>query len=250
MRALVTGGSSGMGLEYARELSRRGCELLLVSNRNDELEKARKELGCEICCMDLAVPGAGEALFHWCEERGLQIDLLINNAGMFFMQNLSAENLPKAEAMLRLHNETVVSLCTLFGARMKARGQGYILNVSSMTAWIPAPGITMYAATKAFLKSFGKSLSHELRPYGVTVTTVFPSAVDTPLYPLSDGLRRAGRRLGVIWTPRRLVKRALRGLFHRRRLVRPGILNYLVPALVRLLPNPLIDRIWLRWSRR
>ena len=203
MRALVTGGSSGMGLEYARELSRRGCELLLVSNRNDELEKARAELGCGVCCMDLSIP-----------------------------------------------NETVVSLCTLFGARMKERGQGYILNVSSMTAWIPAPGITMYAATKAFLKSFGKSLSHELRPYGVTVTTVFPSAVDTPLYPLSDGLRRAGRRLGVIWTPRRLVKRALRGLFHRRRLVRPGILNYLVPALVWLLPNRLIDRIWFRWSRR
>ena len=250
MRALVTGGSSGMGLEYARELSRRGYRLLLVSNRNDELEKARAELGCGVCCMDLSILGAGEALFEWCEARELSIDILINNAGMFFMQNLSAENLPKAEAMLRLHNETVVSLCTLFGARMKERGQGYILNVSSMTAWIPAPGITMYAATKAFLKSFGKSLSHELRPYGVTVTTVFPSAVDTPLYPLSDGLRRAGRRLGVIWTPRRLVKRALRGLFHRRRMVRPGVLNYLVPALVRLLPNPLIDRIWLRWSRR
>ena len=200
--------------------------------------------------MDLSIPGAGRELYAWCCRQGLEIDILVNNAGMFFMQNLSAEILPRAEAMLRLHNETVVSLCTLFGARMKERGQGYILNVSSMTAWIPAPGITMYAATKAFLKSFGKSLSHELRPYGVTVTTVFPSAVDTPLYPLSDGLRRAGRRLGVIWTPRRLVKRALRGLFHRRRMVRPGVLNYLVPALVRLLPNRLIDRIWFRWSRR
>ena len=200
--------------------------------------------------MDLSIPGAGRELYAWCCRQGLEIDILVNNAGMFFMQNLSAEILPRAEAMLRLHNETVVSLCTLFGARMKERGQGYILNVSSMTAWIPAPGITMYAATKAFLKSFGKSLSHEFRPYSVTVTTVFPSAVDTPLYPLSDGLRRAGRRLGVIWTPRRLVKRALRGLFHRRRMVRPGVLNYLVPALVRLLPNPLIDRIWLRWSRR
>ena len=65
MRALVTGGSSGMGLEYARELSRRGCELLLVSNRLDELEAARKELDCEICCMDLAVPGAGRELYAW-----------------------------------------------------------------------------------------------------------------------------------------------------------------------------------------
>ena len=250
MRALVTGGSSGMGLEYARELSRRGCRLLLVSNRSDELEKARKELGCDVCCMDLAVPGAGRELYAWCCREGLEIDILVNNAGMFFMQNLSEETLPKAEAMLRLHNETVVTLCALFGAKMKERGDGYILNVSSMTAWIPAPGITMYAATKAFLKSFGRSLSHELRPYGVSVTTVFPAAVDTQLYPLSEGLRRWGRRLGIIWTPRRLVRRALRAMFHRWRSVRPGLLNYLVPPLVRLLPDRLIDRIWLRWSRR
>ncbi len=248
MTALITGGSSGMGLEYARQLSAKGYDLILVSNRADDLRAAKSSLPCETCCMDLSVPGAGETLYAWCRDRGYEIDVLVNNAGFFFMENLSERNLPRAESMMRLHMETATSLCALFGSEMKRRGKGYILNVSSMAAWIPAPGITLYSATKAYLRSFGKSLSHELRPYGVSVTTVFPAAVDTPLYPLPEKLRIWGRRLGIIWPPEKLVRRAVHGMFRRRRSVRPGILNYLVPFLVRVLPNRLVDRIWVALS--
>ena len=147
---------------------------------------------------------------------------------------------------MALHVETVTELCVLFGYRMKAAGHGYILNMASMTAWIPAPGIAVYSASKAYLVSFGKGLSYELKPYGVGVITVCPAAIDTGLYPLSDGLRRKLRRFGIVKSPEWLVRRALRGMFRGRRLMRPGPLNHMVPFIVSLLPAREIDRLGMK----
>ena len=129
--ALVTGGSSGIGLEFARQLAQKGYALALVSNRGQELADAaeglRAEFGLpvETLCIDLAQPGAAEKVLAWCPEP----DVLVNNAGMFFMEYLSPENLGKAETMLGLHVCMPTELCVLFGARMKERGKGYILNM-------------------------------------------------------------------------------------------------------------------------
>lgn len=253
MTALITGGSSGIGLEYARQLLDAGCSVLLVSNREQELADAADALGRQAVTtlyMDLASEGCAQRLLDWCTEHKLQIDILINNAGMFFMEYLDADSLPKARAMMNLHILTVTELCILFGAAMKARGKGYILNMSSMTARIPAPGIAVYSASKAYLKSFGKGFSHEMRPYGVRVTTVCPAAVDTGLYKLKPGIRRAGRRLGLIQSPGALVRRALKALSRGRRTVSPGIMNVLLPPLIAILPNRLIDRLGMKWMQQ
>ena len=254
--ALVTGGSSGIGLEFARQLAGRGCDLALVSNRADELEAAKKALEAQygisvsILEADLARAGAAENVASWCDVEGLAPDILINDAGMFFMKYLSPEMLPKVCTMMNLHMDAATELCILLGARMKERGRGWILNVSSMTARIPAPGIAIYSATKAYLKSFGRSLSYEYRPFGVTVMTLCPSAVDTGLYPLGEGLRKVLRRIGILRSPEWLVRRALRALRHGRRCISPGVTNYLVPLLVALLPSRLIDRLGLKWIRQ
>lgn len=251
--ALITGGSSGIGLEYARQLAARGYELALVSNRGEELEKAQTALSIEFGVKvhtlnaDLACHGAAAQVLAWCDSEDIVPDILVNNAGMFFIEYLKVESLEKVSAMMALHMETVTELCILFGSRMKAEGRGYILNMASMTAWIPAPGIAVYSASKAYLVSFGRGLSHELKPYGVTVTTVCPAAVDTGLYPLGDKLRTALKRLGIIKNPEWLVRRALKGMFHGRRLMRPGPLNRLVPFLVSIAPNSLIDHLGLKW---
>ena len=184
-----------MGLEYARQLAAEGCGLALVSNMPDELTAAAGTLGSEFGVqvatldMDLCAPGAAAKVLEWCDAEGICPDILINNAGMFFMHYLGSDNLAKASAMVDLHVKAVTELCVLFGVRMKERGTGYILNVASMTAWIPAPGIVVYSASKAYLVSFGKGLSYELRPYGVTVTTVCPAAIDTGLYGLGERQR-------------------------------------------------------------
>lgn len=249
--ALITGGGSGIGLEYARQLAGRGYDVALVSNREGELKTAAEELGRTVkvftLTVDLAEHDAAKRVADWCDREGIAPEILINNAGMFFMEYLGEENLDKASAMMTLHMETVTQLCVLFGSRMKAAGHGYILNMASMTAWIPAPGIAVYSASKAYLVSFGKGLSYELKPYGVTVTTVCPAAIDTGLYPLGDKLRRRLRRMGIVKSPEWLVKRALRGMFHGRRLMRPGPLNRLVPFIVSLLPGRVIDRLGLKW---
>ena len=116
--------------------------------------------------------------------------------------------------------------------------------MSSMTANLPAPGITVYAATKAYLKSFSQSMYFELAPYGVGVTTVLPAAVATPLYQMKPRMMKLGVAVGLIRTPQWLVKRALRGMLCRRRVVKPGVVNYILPLLIKLLPNGLEQKIW------
>ena len=249
MTALITGGSSGLGLEFARQLAERGYSLILVSNRQNELDSAATELpGAVIRCQDLARTNAADELYAWCCERGILPDIIVNDAGMFFFKELSVEDLPRVQAMIDLHVVTVTRICILFGEAMKKRGSGRILNISSMCARIPAPGITIYSATKAYLRSFGRSLSYELKPHGVTVTTVCPAAVATPLYRLSERQMRAGLRLGLVRTPRWLVRRSLRALFRGRRVISPAFMNLWLPFLIACIPGPIIARLWKRLS--
>ena len=119
-----------------------------------------------------------------------------------------------------------------------------------MTARIPAPGIAVYSASKAYLKSFGRSFSYEMRPYGVRVTTVCPAAIDTGLYPMGTKLRKVLRRLGIIRSPHWLAHRAVKALFRGRRTISPGLTNALVPALVAILPPRMIDRLGMKWIQR
>ena len=252
MVALITGGSSGMGLEFARQRAGRGYDLVLVSNQQQALEAAARELSAtvSVCtrCQDLACEHSADDLFEWCRGEGLLPDVLVNDAGMFFFKELQAEDLDRVQAMLHLHITTVTRLCLLFGQEMKSRGSGYILNVSSMAARLPVPGITIYSATKAYLRSFGRSLSFEMEPYGVGVTTVCPAAIATPLYRLDGKWMRIGVRAGVIHTPAWLVRRALRALFRGRRVISPSFMNLWLPALLAALPGPLIARLWKKFK--
>ncbi len=252
--ALITGGSSGMGLEYAKQLAEIGCNLLLISNQKEELEKVSEDLQREKTIrviphyQDLATETAAEELLSFCQAENLQIDILINNAGMFFFEELTTENEAKALTMLRLHTFTPTRLCILFGEEMKRRGYGYLINMSSMAAKLPCPGITIYSATKAYLKSFGKSLYFEMRPYGVGVTTVCPAAIATPLYRLKPSLLKLGVRIGLIGTPQWLVRKALNGMIRKKRVVKPGFMNIYLPPLIALLPHGLVAKLWQKFK--
>ena len=244
-----------MGLEYARQLAERGYDLILVSNRAEELEEARNGLSSAFPVrviarfQDLAQADAADRLFAWCTgELGILPDIVVNNAGMFFFKELFPDDLNRVQALVNLHVTTVTRTCLLFGNAMKQRGSGYLLIMSSMAARIPAPGITTYSASKAYLRSFGRSLSYELKPYGVGVTTVCPAAVATPLYRLSDKLMRLGVRTGFIQTPQSLVRRALKAMFRKRRVIAPGFMNIWLPAVIALLPGPIIAALWKRFK--
>lgn len=250
MMALVTGGSSGIGLEFSRQLAAKGYDLIIVSNSREQLDAVcapiAEEYGVRVIprLQNLATGNAAEELMEWCDSQSVLPDILINNAGMFYFKELSPELMGKAEVMIGLHVTTPTKMCILFGDRMKQRGSGRILLVASMAARIPAPGIQVYSATKAYLRSFGESLSFELKPYGVTVTTLCPAAVATPLYGLKKGLLDFGVAIRVIHTPQWLVRKALKGLFRGRRLMKPSIMNAYLPPMIKMLPSNLEQKIW------
>lgn len=250
MMALVTGGSSGIGLEFSRQLAEKGYDLMIVSNSREQLDAVcapiAEEYGVRVIprLQNLATGNAAEELMEWCDSQSVLPDILINNAGMFYFKELSPELMGKAEVMIGLHVTTPTKMCILFGDRMKQRGSGRILLVASMAARIPAPGIQVYSATKAYLRSFGESLSFELKPYGVTVTTLCPAAVATPLYGLKKGLLNFGVAIRVIHTPQWLVRKALKGLFRGRRLMKPSIMNAYLPPMIKMLPSNLEQKIW------
>lgn len=251
--ALVTGASSGMGLEYARQLAASGCGVVMVSNQQQELEQCAAELKTAysakiwpVYC-DLARNESADELFAICQEKGLQIDILINNAGMFFFKELKDEACEAGDKMLFLHVITPTRLCERFSEGMKQRGRGYILNVSSVAAGMYAPGLVMYSATKSYLRSFSKSWYYEMKPYGVSVTAVCPGAVSTGLYSVLPALvkiLKVAGKFGLVYSPEKLVRKALKAMFRRRRCVTPGWFNLLFAPAVNALPKRLVSRIW------
>ena len=255
--ALITGASSGMGLEYAIQLAKSGCNLLIVSNEEEKLKNIAEQLQNEYHVkvaqkyQDLAKTDAAQELFEFCKQNNIQIDILINNAGIFFFKELNDETIEKANTMLRLHVYTPTQLCYLFGEEMKKRRYGYILTISSITALMPVPGLTMYASTKAYLKSFMKSLYFEMRPYGVHTTVVCPGAVDTPLYNISpefNGIMKLGLKIRLVYPPQLLVNKALNAMFHKRRCKTPGLINTIWSPIINALPKRTVTRLWIKYK--
>jgi len=256
--ALITGASSGMGLEYCRQLAASGCQLIMVSNQAEQLQNCAEELRTQFHVkiwdyfLDLSLDSAADELFNFCTKNGLNVDILINNAGIFFFKELQGEICIKAETMLRLHIFTPTRLSMLFGNEMKKRGYGYILNVSSIVSSMSVPGLTMYASTKAYLRTFSRSLYYEMKPYGVSVTTLCPGAVDTSLYsvlPSIQKLFKIGKKLGMVYTPEKLVRKGLTAMFHHSYCTTPGLINFFFPKVINLIPSRAVVKIWKKLSK-
>ena len=240
--ALITGASSGIGRHYATELARRGYDIIAVSNQPEALISTAEELNTEFdvdvrtMCVDLASPASARTMFDECEEHGIEVEVLVCNAGMLLFSQLVNTPAPQLERIIALHCTTPTKLCQLFARDMATRGRGHILIMSSITAWTPYPTISHYAATKAYLHSFAQSLWYEMRDKGVSVTTVYPSAVDTPFYDLDDKMRRLLLRCGVMLSAESVARKALRAMFRGRRRCLPGFLTKVEAAICWLLP--------------
>ena len=239
--ALITGAWSGIGLQYARQLASRGYNIMVVSNCAEQNELAaeslRREFGVEakaIYC-DLAQTDAAERLYAEAKRIG-KVEVFVNNAGMLLFSTLERTPESQIDRIITLHCTTPAKLCRLFAADMRQQGRGYIVLMSSITAFMPYPTISHYAASKAFLRMLGQSLWYELRGSGVKVCTVFPSAVDTPFYKLDDTMRRRLLRFGLMQSPEYVARKALKAVFAGRRRCLPGLLTKLIGLLCAAAP--------------
>lgn len=247
--ALITGASSGMGYCYAQQLAARGYQLLIVSNEPAIHEKAailRNEYSVQVVSLerDLSLPSAAQELHQYCIDNQLEVEVLVNNAGVYHDRDFLLDSERFNSLILNLHMYTPAMLCYYFGQDMVARHKGYILNVCSITSTIAVQRLATYSATKAFLSNFSRALHVELRQKGVIVTDISPGAVDTGLYHIHPIFTKMGRALGIIVSPEYLVKRALRALFRgRAKATVPFVWSKLIQLFVALIPTCLLRLI-------
>ena len=195
---LVTGASGGIGLEVARLLAARGHRLVLVSRGGPALEAAaatlRREQRAEVLthAFDLSEAGAAQRLFECTRRDGLDVDMLVNNAGFGMIDEHVALDAARLHRMLQLNVVAVAELCHRYGAEMKRRRDGRILNIASAAAYQPTPYFAAYGASKAFVLNFSEALAKELEDFGVSVSCLSPGPTDTAFFDGVDPQRIAG----------------------------------------------------------
>ncbi|MCC8935551.1 SDR family oxidoreductase [Bradyrhizobium sp. Arg68] len=183
--ALVTGASGGIGLELARVLAANGFSLVLLARSRDKLQELARELKASygtkvtIVAADLSEPAAPQAVFDSLKDAGVRVDLLVNNAGLLLEGCVSTIGLDDQLRLLQVNVVAMTALTRLFLAPMLERNSGRILNVASVAAFMPVPNLAVYAASKAYVLSFGEALSQELSGSKITLTTLCPGVTDT-----------------------------------------------------------------------
>jgi short-subunit dehydrogenase len=177
---------------------------------------------------------------------------VVNNAGIFSFCDILKTPIERIEHMLLLHDLTLTSMCRLYGEDMVARGKGYILNMSSYSIWMPFPGLALYSASKAYVKSFTEAFNKELRRTGVSVTAICPAGIATDLYGLSKDLQQFGLKTGILMSPQSCARRGLRAMFRGRSVVVPDWWFRLLIPICKYLPGFLIRPLrnfTMRWQK-
>lgn len=250
--ALITGASSGIGEVFARKLAARGRNVLLVARSEEKLITLCNELGrsnsirAQYVALDLSKPESAALLFDEAKQRGLSVDMLINNAGFGSMGEFSNLDLARELNMIDLNIKSLVELTHRFLQPMLVRKQGAIINVASTAAFQPVPFMATYAATKAFVLSFSEALWEENRPYGIKVIALCPGVTDTNFFEAARGHKPPAR---VSQTPEEVVDTALRGLAQGKSHIISGWSNFLMTQSERFVPRSLITRLAGRMMR-
>jgi short-subunit dehydrogenase len=236
--AIVTGASSGLGEEFARQLASRGMHLVLVARRHEKLESLAAELhlqhGTRTCVIsaDLSDPAEPRRVLDEIAAQGITVELLVNNAGFGIVGEVDEVDLERVLNMIRLNIASLTELTYRVLPGMLERGRGAILNVSSLSAFQPVAYMGVYAASKAFVLHFSESLHCELKDRGITVTAVCAGVTRTPFFDIAGASgwlqKHASHPVDFV------VKRALKALSRRQQFTVPGWRNYLLTLLVRI----------------
>ncbi len=240
--ALVTGASSGFGLEFATLLAERKANLVLAARRKEPMEtlagRLRQQHATQIVVedIDLSVAGAGAELKSRLDARGIAVDVLVNNAGYGAYGSFVEQPLRRTREMLQLNVLGLTELTHVFAADMVTRRRGHILLVASLLGYAAVPGYAAYAASKSYVLLFGEALQAELKPLGIAVTVLSPGASSTSFGSVAGQKDTLALRL-MMMTPRQVAHTGIRAMLGRRSSVVAGIRNKMVVFSHRFTPR-------------
>jgi len=240
--ALVTGASSGMGVEFARQLAKLGCNLVLVARRKLRLDELATELtaqhavAVEAMVEDLSRPDAAVRLCERIKDAKRTVDILVNNAGFGLHGDFVTLAWSAQAEMLSVDIVTLTQLTHLLGRDMAARGSGFILQVASIGSFQATPTYAVYSAAKAYVLSLGEAIASELKKSGVRVSTLCPGVTATEFHEVAGQKENFFYRLTVM-QPDRVARAGLDGLFAGRPCIVPGWINKLAVWSQRLVPR-------------
>lgn len=250
--AVVTGAAAGMGKEYVKLLTEKGYCIVAAdidAKGLDALEEITGKDRLIKVCTDLSSTKGTDDIINAVTACGADVEILINNAGIFAYQDILDHPDGYIEKITGLHNTTMAVLSRHFAAMMRKRGKGYILNISSLSAWMNYPGIAMYSATKSYTKAFSKALHCELKGSGVSVTVALFGGVATPLVGLSGKYLKLAVNLHVMITPEKAAQKALEAMFRRKSSTMPGLVNKIGKPFLASCPKWLLCIIDKKLSR-
>lgn len=231
--ALITGASSGIGKELAREFAKHGHPLVIVAPIEAELHAVAAEIErdytvpVKVLAKDLANPAAAEEIFRQLEQEGTQVEILVNNAGLGQRGEFWEISFERHLEILRVNVEAVLMLTRYFLPEMMRRGHGRILNTASIAGYEPGPLLATYHASKAFVLSLSESIAAELkdRQTGVTLTALCPGPVDTDFFPKAEMVETKAFQKGNVMAPQEVAEAAYKALLEGERVIVPGAMN-------------------------
>ncbi len=246
--ALITGASSGIGAAFAKELATRQTNLILVARSEDKLEKLAQDLQSqdnnlkiEVLVQDLTAPQATQSVFTTIQEKGLAVDLLINNAGFGDYGPFHEGELARQVEMIQLNITALVELTYLFLPPMQKRGTGGIINVSSIAGFQPLPYLSVYAATKAFVLSFSEALWAENKHTGVSVLALCPGPTKSEFFKVAQFPKSFESKNPKSATVEEVVLEALKALDkNQSNVVTGGFANQFIANVGRFFPRDLL----------
>lgn len=245
---IITGASSGIGYEMAKQLASKNYNLILVARSEEKLQKLQQELKeqylvkVDYLLFDLSKPQSAKYLYRAVKERDYRVTGLINNAGLGDYGSFLEMPLKKDEEMISVNITTLVGLTKLFGADMVKSGKGRIMNVASLLSFLPFPYYSIYSATKCFVLAFTETVATELHKTGVIVTALCPGTVETPFH--TDAMRKTNAMNANKPMPAGEVAKAGIELFLNgkgKKIVGP--MNWVLSNLPRVTPDKIMMKI-------
>lgn len=243
--SLITGGSSGIGEAFARRLAEEKHDLVLVSRNQKKLHELCDELmlkhgiSAHYVAIDLSESDGPKKVFEETSKHGMDVDLLINNAGFGSMGDFAELDGDRELEMIRLNISALVELTHLYLAPMRARGSGAIINVASTASFQPIPYMATYAATKAFVTSFTEAIAEENRGFGIRISALCPGPTATNFFDAADAVPFAAKGMQ---TSEDVVEIGLKGIRYGKPKIISGLRNAIGARLVAFVPNRLITR--------